>query len=305
MKSIRNYIEIPHVNYLEPIAVILLSFNQFELLIPAIESVSIQSYQNISLYLIDDNSKAEEFNSNFIISYIKSINASSIKRFSLILNETNLGIVKSLNKALLSVKESYFTVVSGDDLLTENSIAQSYQKIRDKEYAIVGGLMMKLKGKDLQLHFAQVIFNETFFNSLSPKERYKFVSTGPLPFSRGGAMMRTDVIRVIGGYDEKYIHYDDRPLYIKLAKGGYDFGFVNEYLYIWRDNTGMSSNKSNPNNRLFMKDLLTLYSKEYYPNYRVLGMKPLKLIFLIIKYKMKIFHLDNTYLINRFKLNKH
>lgn len=269
------------------LTIIILSFNQKNFLMTAIESCFGDVISNYELIVVDDASIPAQFDLSYIEKYIDKINLRNLS-YRIFINETNLGTVRSINKVIPFINTPYFTILSGDDYLLLDGLSKTLNFIINADYDLVGGYTLSLDVENRLNKTKSPEFNVSEFNSLSPLEKYKYVATNKLPFSRGGAIFKVSKVIEVGFFDDKYDLYDDRPMYLRLSLGGAKFAKLDELVYVWRDYSGASSNEKNPVSVRFLKDLLILYSQEYYLNADFLDLNKLELKWIIKKYELKI-----------------
>ena len=95
------------------VSVLLPTHNQVRFLKEAIESILKQTYKNLELLVVNDNS------SDLTQSILQKYND---KRLKVITNKKKLGLTKSLNKALRLSKGKYTARMDGDDISTRNRL---------------------------------------------------------------------------------------------------------------------------------------------------------------------------------------
>lgn len=115
------------------IGVLIPTYNRFEYLKLALESILTQSYSNIEIIVIDNGSmdSSKEF-----------IKTRQDARLRYIVNEQNLGLIGSIRKGmqLFSDKVSWCTILPDDDLLDRDFVASMVDYVnRHPEAAVVHG----------------------------------------------------------------------------------------------------------------------------------------------------------------------
>ncbi|MBU1105381.1 MAG: glycosyltransferase [Candidatus Riflebacteria bacterium] len=90
----------------ELVSVIIPCYNHEKYISQAVDSVLNQSYKNIELIVVDDGSKDESPH---------IIEALSIKHGFTFINQENIGICKTLNKAIRRSKGEYVAILASDD----------------------------------------------------------------------------------------------------------------------------------------------------------------------------------------------
>ncbi len=103
-----------------------------EYLRESVASILEQTYVNLELLLVDDCSNST---TNTVLREL----ASSDPRVKLLVNEENLGLTKSLNKALSQVRGEYIARMDGDDLCAPERLERQVAYLeRHREIAILG-----------------------------------------------------------------------------------------------------------------------------------------------------------------------
>lgn len=264
-----------------------MSYNQSDYIQRAIESCFNTNVNYYEVIVVDDASDKDSFDLDHIDRFICSINSEGIK-YRIFRNQTNLGSVGSLNNVLPLVNTPYFTILSGDDVIILPGISKLLSFALDGEYDLVGGNFMHLDKDDELIEINNPNFNYINFNELSSMEKYRYIARNRLPFSRGGAIFKLSKALDVGLFDDRFDLYDDRPMYLRMAKCGAKFAKLDIVVYGWRNYSGASSNKKNPGSIRFLKDQLILYKDEYYVNSDLLGFNEIELSRIIKKYKLII-----------------
>jgi len=114
------------------VSVIIPVYNVEKFVKEAIESIQNQTYNNLEIIVIDDCSTDNTYN------IVENL-AKNDKRIKLFKNEKNLGIVKTLNRALTLSNGEYIVRMDGDDISTTNRIETLLNfMIEHPKYSLVG-----------------------------------------------------------------------------------------------------------------------------------------------------------------------
>ncbi len=120
------------------VSVIMSNYNTPEVYLrSAIESILNQTYQNFEFIIIDDCSTDNS---------LQIIESYSDKRISIIRNEQNLGITKSLNKGLAVAKGEFVARMDADDISLENRFERQVNFLKSHPDHIVCGTGVELIG---------------------------------------------------------------------------------------------------------------------------------------------------------------
>ena len=131
------------------VSVIMSNYNTpEEYLRPAIESILTQTYKNFEFIIIDDCSTDNS------LSIIESYTDDRIK---VIKNEQNLGITKSLNRALSVAKGEFVARMDADDISFESRFEKQVEFLRSHPDHIVCGTGVELIGDWQTKHSSKVI----------------------------------------------------------------------------------------------------------------------------------------------------
>ncbi len=234
------------------------SYNYSQFLKEAIESVLRQTYFDWELYLIDDGS---DDNSYEIMNLYKT--HKKIK----ILKTKNIGVLKIANKILKLTKSEYFFRLDADDVLDENifTVLCSHLNFdRDLSLIFPDFYYMDERGKVYASDRRQ---NVRFNNQLLD-----------IPPNGACTMIRTNVLKKLGGYSKNIKAQDGYDLWNKIIKN-YKFKNINIPLFYYRrHNVNLTNNeKIILQNKRLIKEK---YSKgNLKNNYPILGIIPCRRYF--------------------------
>lgn len=271
------------------VSIIILTFEQPDFFFETLDSVLNQDVNTFNLIIIDDCSSKNYFDEEIIENYIKNNNHNNLDQVTIKKSKQNFGTVKTLNIALDSVKTPYYFVVGGDDLLPTNAISSLLNFACKSNYDCVGGHIYSFTNIENPVyeHITNYLSTEKIerLNSMERMKRFREIMLKILESpSIVGSILKTKTINLIGGYDERYVLYEDTPLLIKLLLNDAKFGFIDETTYHYRIGDGITSNTNNPGYPLLMKDYIALY--EYLDNDEFLS-KALNAKKMILKHKLK------------------
>lgn len=186
------------------VGIIIPSYNGRKFIEKTINSCLDQTYESISIIIIDDCSTDD---TKDLLSIYKG-------RVTLLFNEDNLGIVKSINRAMEKVNSKYFLLLGHDDVLPKNHIELMLSEF---EPGVVG------------VHCNSIIINnfdeETGFARNDKEQNGKtnnclFELSLDNFISSCGMLHRTSIFKKIKGWDESYLHYGEWLYYIRALDHG-------------------------------------------------------------------------------------
>ena len=251
--------------------IVLSNYNNEEYIEEALISVFHQTYSNIELIITDDAS--ENFNKKRIEKIINEYSQDNISDIKFLINNENLGTVKTLNKALNLVSGEYILFFSSDDKLENKDVIKNYANVfKDKNVNVITSnwIICDEKLKTLR-KYQKTNFLESF-NKKKVKNQYAQLCRANI-YGAGSTCYRKIVFDKYGNFDENFKYLEDWPLWIKLT-------FNNEKIYylnidgLLHRSGGISNDKNvNATKLVFFKEVLNLYKNNILNNIRHLTYK--------------------------------
>jgi glycosyltransferase involved in cell wall biosynthesis len=214
------------------VSVLVITYNQKEFIRETIESVLDQSYENIEYVIADDGSTdgtaaiIDEYASKFP-GVIKAIT-----------NCPNLGITKNSNRGLALCTGEYIALQGGDDVFfTEKVKKQVAWFEQDKNRNLCGHFLHLCDEK------SNIIGNYQTQN-ITGKGARTWIEKGPL-FGATSVMIRSAAVPK-HGFDERLPIVSDWKFYIDCLGSDKLFGFVPEFLGLYRKHDNNVTNVKEP-----------------------------------------------------------
>lgn len=212
----------------------------------AIESILNQSFPDYEFIIVNDGSRDDI--KNIIRSY-------QDHRIVFIDNETNIGLTKSLNKALCVAQGKYIARMDADDISYKHRLEKQYKYMeKHREIDILGAWIYD--GKHVEKTDGRI-------SSECRKVRMLFKNAGimhPTAFIRREFLIEHSII-----YDEAIEKAQDYKLWVEcLSKGGRISVFPEVLLY-YRRHAGQITEDKNGEQRKFQKIIQESLIKEIYP----------------------------------------
>lgn len=211
----------------------------------AIKSILSQTYKDFELIAVDDASSDNSF--NVLEKYAKKD-----IRIKIIKNEKNIGLTKSLLKAVSIAKGAYIARQDADDIsLPERLEKQIYFLSHNPSYAAIG-TRARIINKDGKF-IKKADVPKTWFMT---KQILKFGNC----FLHGSIMMRKEDYDKAGGYRNNFHFGQDFDLWLRISKKK-KMKNLGERLYLWRETgANISSLKTDVQ---FQIGALALYDHRY------------------------------------------
>ncbi len=182
----------------------------------AIESVLRQSLTDWELILVDDGSEDDT------ASIAKSYADAEPEKIGFILHETAQGLQKSANEVLHLARGKYIIRLDADDYLDDNALL-----------VLVNYLDLN---PNVALVYPNYIYVDEYGNYLGVENRKQIGTEAnllDLPAHGACTLVRTRVLKSLGGYDEKYDRQDGYELWLKVVNS-YPVGNISTPLFFYR-----------------------------------------------------------------------
>jgi len=221
-------------------------FNEEKYLHEAIDSILHQTFDRFEFIIIDDASTDNS---------LAIIQSYADERIVLICNEQNIGNYPSRNKGLEIAVGKYICVMDADDVAYPQRLELQYQYLEAcSDLWILGtgldfsipGMKWTLPSSHEQLMIGLLQDNVSLHSSL---------------------MIRTDVMRKYGGYDEKYVYSSDYDLMSRFSLAG-KVENLPEVLMMYRWHASQISQLHQDEQKAFAYDIRRKYQIEFINRYR-------------------------------------
>lgn len=221
-------------------SIVLLHYNQPAYVKNALNSIFAQTYNNIELIFADDAST--QINIDDLRQYVDTNKKENIHNIIWQINETNLGTIRSINRALEKATGKYLLFFAADDILDNENVVQSFA---DALASSAGDVYMvsaqcHMMDKNLEKDFG-IFVNPSFafdFNNYSAVDQYKTFARNCF-LAIGATAMKMEMFQKFGKFSEEYKLVEDWSYFLHLTRAGGKVQFHNFDALLHRDG-GMS-----------------------------------------------------------------
>ncbi len=208
------------------VSVLVLSWNHESYIEQSMASIIHQSYKDIEIIYIDNNSTDK----TFVIAE-RILHSSGIKHKAF-KNSVNKNIASNFNFLFSESRGEFICLQSGDDWLHKNSIEEKLRVFdENKDVGMVYSTGYKYHEAADAYELVPPVFvkKEDALTELLLKN---FISVT-------GCIIKSDVTRAVGGWDDSLL-IEDWDLWIKIAKH-YEIKLVDKPLFFYRQHAGAIS----------------------------------------------------------------
>ena len=231
------------------VSVIIPIFNAERYLKYSLESTLNQTYENLEIILIDDNSTDESYE------IAKKYNGMD-SRIILLKNDVNLKLSKTLNIGILASSGVYIARMDADDI-------SALDRIQRQVNVLEGDPKCCIVGSDIEIidENSRTLGSRRYhYDDLSIRKKIFFYS----PFCHPAITMRASVLNDVGLYNAEFNPAEDYELYFRMGQRG-TFANIDKKLLKYRilDN---SMTQAGPEKMESMTlNIRKLYRKSCYP----------------------------------------
>ena len=254
-----------NTNSNKKVTIVLAHYNQPMYVKQALSSILNQTYDNIELIFADDASTNIDVQD--LKKYVKTYNKNNIDVIWQI-NETNVGTVKNLNKAIEKSSGDYLYFFAADDELYSNDVIErmvnEYEKM-PSDVAIIFGQVILMDENMYETFGHFVKENEAVkFNDLPASEQFKKLASDCI-VGMGGAMLDANILKQLGNFDETYKYIEDWPYFLKTTLKNYRIIYKDITALKHRDGGISHSEVVTPVRLKYWEELLIIAEKNVLP----------------------------------------
>lgn len=185
----------------------------------AVDSILLQSYKNLEFIIVVDNPKNES-----LVAFLKKV-AATDSRIILLVNEKNIGLAMSLNRALSKATGTFAARMDADDISKSERLERQIAYIQSADLDVIGCGADKIDENGLAWGEIKAFSRDSSdYAKLLPVQNVLIHPT---------VMAKMEVLRNVGGY-RNFNSCQDYDLWLRLLTEGYRFGVLNENLFQFR-----------------------------------------------------------------------
>lgn len=221
----------------ELVSVIMSTYNEsLDMLDKSIKSILTQTYKNIQLIIINDNPSREEMSL-----YLDNM-ANEFSNILYLKNDSNLGLVRSLNKGIKAADGVYIARMDADDISEIQRIEKQLNFLKKNDCDIVGSSVITIDETDNRVGEIKVPITH---DSISSFYKYGSCLLHPTWFGRKRVFLE------LSGYRNIY-SCEDYDFIMRAIEREYHLGNVPEFLLNYRIRSAGISVSSEAQQKLTM-----------------------------------------------------
>lgn len=235
------------LSYTPLVSVVVVTYNSSRFLLEALEAIKAQTYRNIELIITDDCSKDDTVR---LCGEWLGANEGRFVSSRVMAADKNGGLTVNCNKGVSASKGDWLKLIAGDDILLPNCIEDNVRYVL--EHPHTGVVFSGAHVIDDESSFLGMHMNMDTFFSYSPARQLAILLNVNCVLSCTMFLEREMLLRE-GGFDNAYPMLEDHPLWIRLLKKDYSFGYFSRKTVCYRVHASSVSNGSKKRNPVFVK----------------------------------------------------
>ena len=219
------------MNNKKMLSILIPCYNHEKYIEDSIRSIWQQNIDNIELIVIDDGSKDKSFEKLQKLQKLSPIDMYIEK-------QNNMGVTKTLNKALKLAKGQYISILASDDKYEQNSLLpllKTMQNDASLKVIYANGHGFNIDGLTSKVH---TNYTANLLKKSSAEIYQEILVSVPRPLLTQCAMFEKEMLQNIDGWDEN-VKLDDWPLNIKifeyLKNNNFTHMFLDHDVVLYRD----------------------------------------------------------------------
>lgn len=253
------------------------SYNNYNYLNEAVDSVLNQDYPYIELIISNDAS--QDFDEDEIKEYIEHNKKDNIIHYIINNNETNQGTVRNVNFIRKNATGEFLMLMAADDALFDEHVlsrfVEEFNRLGENAYVVSAQTAMCGKTLDKIKSYEPNEEGIRAIKELTPEEMFSRLShTFTIPTT--STCYRMSLYDLVGPYNEEYFIIEDAPLYLKMARMGLKFHWADDFVAAKHRDGGIShGNKKNTSEsyRKYRYDEVLIFKNEILPYQDQIGIK--------------------------------
>ena len=212
------------------VSVVVITYNSSDTIIETLNSVKIQSYQNVELIVSDDCSTDDT------VAVVREWIRMNKERFvtaELLEVQQNTGISPNCNRGIRIAHGEWIKILSGDDRLLPNALKDYVHFVANIDQCSICFGKFHFWGENQRLVQQNKIFYEkNYYPYLRGDWKTQWKRIQEILFVPGpGLFYKKTLLDEIGGFDERFPFADEYPLTYNILEKGHRIYFLDKEVY--------------------------------------------------------------------------
>jgi glycosyltransferase involved in cell wall biosynthesis len=276
----------------ETISVGVLSYNSEATVIETLDSILNQTFdlKTIELIISDDNSVDA---TPAIVQEWLDLHGTNFHRTFFQTSDKNTGISGNFNRILKHVTSSWLKPIAADDILMPRCLSDNYEFVTAHPESKIVFSNAVVFENEVSSSIGKLICDDQFFK-LNADNQSKSLLKSCSVFAPT-SFICTDLLRGIGGADERFPMIEDYPLWLKITSSGVRLYMNDVFSVYYRSGDTVSRGRKTIGNERYLRDNRNFHKEYIWPNVSPLKKFDEKVMFFSKLIGIKIFRNKKTF----------
>jgi glycosyltransferase involved in cell wall biosynthesis len=276
----------------QTISVGVLSYNSEATVIETLDSILNQTYdlKTIELIISDDNSFDE---TPTIVQEWLDLHGTNFHRTFFQTSDKNTGISGNFNRILKHVTSSWLKPIAADDILMPRCLSDNVEFVTAHPESRIVFSNAVVFENEVSSSIGELICDDQFFK-LNADNQSKSLLKSCSVFAPT-SFICTDLLRGIGGADERFPMIEDYPLWLKITSSGVRLYMNDVFSVYYRSGDTVSRGRKTIGNERYLRDNRNFHKEYIWPNVSPLKKFDEKVMFFSKLIGIKVFRNKKTF----------
>lgn len=214
------------------VSICVITYNSSATVLETLESIRLQTYENIELIISDDCSTD---NTLQICEQWLTENNERFVSSRLITVDENTGIPANCNRAVKYAKGEWIKIIAGDDILVHDGLENFLRHYNGKDLIVACQYKTFIVGDDGGKKYGKLepsLFIISNFSKSAKKQFKKLLMSNFI--AAPSVMINRIIFDKIGCFEETYRYFEDYPFWLKYTFNGYRISYLPVLLVYYR-----------------------------------------------------------------------
>lgn len=213
------------------VSIVVITYNSSNTILDTLESIKVQTYKNIELIVSDDCS-SDDMTIILIKKWLIE-NSISFIRTQLVESMVNTGISPNVNRGCKKAQGQWIKLVSGDDKLLPNSIADYVHFVSENPQCSICFGKFQFWGDDKEfVNKCKSYYEQIYYPYLKAEYKVQWRRIQETLFVPGpGLFYKKSLWKQVGGLDERFPFADEYPFIYNILESGERIYFLDKDVY--------------------------------------------------------------------------
>lgn len=212
------------------VSIIVITYNSARFVLETLESAKAQTYSNIELIVSDDASTDDTVE---ICRRWMGENKHRFARVELVTSGLNTGISANCNRGLKIAKGEWLKFIAGDDMLLEDFVSENVEyAANNNEAKIIFSDMIIVNESGYEI--GRIVHNNRYMKLPAHQQNVR-ISRSVFDLYSPSSFVNSNLLRSLGGFDERYPMLEDYPLWLKATGANTKLFCTNRPLVRYRE----------------------------------------------------------------------